>query len=151
MYDQLLPDVVATGPTLLVALTGILESKDGNPGVFVNVHIRTALPLAGEHGKGRTYFRWIFDGEKGSIEVQNDPKTGVLGAFITTDKLLFLNGEPVSYEKTEIDRLDDTGKAWLEFAKGKKGRYWGIDESVKVHRVLDAAETSIATGKKVVL
>ena len=135
-----------------VALNGILESADGQPGVFVNIHIRAGLPFGGEHGRGRKYLEWIIDGEKGTIEVQNDPKAGIWGAIIQiTDKLVFLNGKPVTWEKQDVDRLDNTGKAWLEFAKGEQGKYWGIDESVRVHRVMDAVHTSIATGKKVVL
>ena len=119
--------------------------------MFVNIHIRAGLPFGGEHGRGRKYLEWIIDGEKGTIEVRSDPKTGLFGAFIVTDKLVFLNGEPVEWERKEVDRLDGPGKAWLEFAKGEKGRYWGIEESVKVHRVLDAAQTSIETGRKIVL
>ena len=99
--------------------------------------------------------KWIIDGEKGTIEVRNDPGSGVWGAFIAiADKLVFLNGEQVVVEKKEEDRLDNPGKAWLEFAKernGEKGVYWGIDESLKLHRVLDAAQTSILTGQKIVL
>lgn len=133
-----------------VALTGILEGKDGAPGTFVNVHTRGLLPLTGEHGRGRTLLKWIIDGEFGTIEVQNREEDGPWGALIATaEKRVLLNGEEVHWEPSEEDRLDNPGKAWLEFAKGSEGKYWGIEESVKVHRVLDAALTSIQEGRRV--
>ena len=62
-----------------------------------------------------------------------------------------LNGEEVNVESTEADRLGNPGKAWLEFAKGKDGVYWDIDKTVAVHRVLDAALTSVQEGRRVSL
>ena len=126
-----------------IALAGILQLKGNIPSLFVNLHFRAALPVVGEHGRGRTALRWIIDGELGTIEVQDNPVHGVRGGFIGNgDKLVILNGE-------EVDKLDNTGKAWLEFATGEKGKYWSIDDSVKLHQVLDAALTSLRQGKKV--
>ncbi|KAJ3558382.1 hypothetical protein NM688_g960 [Phlebia brevispora] len=135
-----------------IALSGVLQSKDGQPGTFVNIHCRAALPLTGEHGRGRTSLKWIIDGELGTVEVQNKPEDGSWGAFITTtEKRVLLNGEEVKWEAIDADRLGSPGKAWLEFAKGKDGKYWGLEESVRVHRVLDAALTSIQEGKRISL
>ncbi|KAJ3558385.1 hypothetical protein NM688_g958 [Phlebia brevispora] len=114
-----------------VALSGVLHSTNGHPGV--------------------TNLKWIIDGELGTIEIQSKPEDGGSGAFITTDKRVFLNGEEVTWETTDEDKLGGSGKAWLEFAKGKDGKYWGLEESVRVHRVLDAALTSIQEGKRLSL
>lgn len=133
-----------------IAITGILEGKDGAPGTFVNLQTRGLLPITGEHGRGRTVFTWIIDGEFGTIEVQNRKDDTASGPFVNlAEKRVLLNGEEVHWEPSEADRLDNTGKAWLEFAKGSEGKYWGIDESVKVDRVLDAALTSIKEGRRV--
>ena len=135
-----------------VALSGILKGHDGQPGAFVNVHCRGGLPLAGEKGAGRTLLKWIIDGEDGTIEVVNKPEEGVWGAFMAIGaNRVLLNGEEVPIEPSDVDRLGNPGKAWLEFSKGEDGVYWGIDESVKLHRVLDAALTSINEGKRVTL
>ncbi|KAF7797592.1 hypothetical protein EIP86_008792 [Pleurotus ostreatoroseus] len=135
-----------------VALSGVLQSKDGKPGVFYNLHLRAAIPLSGEHGKGRTGLKWIIDGELGTIEVQNKEELGTWGAFVTmAEQRVLLNGEEVAVEPTDADRLGQPGKAWLEFAKGKDGVYWDLDQSVRVHRVLDAALTSIQEGRRIPL
>ena len=133
-----------------IALSGKLHSKNGQPGVFVNLHCRAALPLSGEHGKGRTLFKWIIDGELGTVEVQSKEEVAPWGAFITTrERRVLLNGEEVTWEATETDRLGSPGKAWLEFAKDEDGLYWGLDQSVKLHRVLDAALVSIQEGRRI--
>ncbi|KAF7797591.1 hypothetical protein EIP86_008791 [Pleurotus ostreatoroseus] len=135
-----------------VALSGVLASKDGKPGTFYNLHIRAALPLSGEYGKGRTGFKWIIDGEFGTIEVQNKEENGAWGAFVTmAEPRVLLNSEEVKVESIEADRLGNPGKAWLEFAKGKDGVYWDIEKTVAVHRVLDAALTSIQEGRRISL
>lgn len=135
-----------------VALIGRLKPKGNEPGIFANVHCRTGVPTEGEYARGRTLLKWTIDGELGTIEVQNDPSTGAWGAFIGIgDKRVLLNGEEVVLESSDVDRLDNPGKAWLEFAKGDEGWYWGIDDSVKLHRVLDAALTSIQEGRRVAL
>ena len=135
-----------------VSLSGILNARDGLPGPFVNVHCRAALPLVGEKGAGRTLLKWIIDGEDGTIEVVDKPGDAPGGAFIMYgDKVVLLNGQEVPIESSVVDRLGSAGKAWLEFAKGVDGLYWGIDESVKLHRVLDALLASINEGRKVSL
>lgn len=137
-----------------VALSGVLQSADDahTPGAFFNLHCRAALPLSGPHGQGRTALKWIIDGEHGTLEVQNRPEDGAWGAFPNlTEKRVLLNGEEVRWEATEADRLGPSGKAWLEFAKGEDGVYYDLEKSVKVHRVLDAALTSIRDGKRVSL
>ncbi len=132
-----------------VALSGVLKGE--HDGVFVNVHCRAGMECTGDKVGGRHLFQWTIDGELGSIEVRNRVEDGPLGCFIATEKRVFLNGEEVSVEREEIDKLGNTGKAWLEFAKGNDGKYTTLDEAVKVHRVLDAALTSIQDGRRVYL
>ncbi len=135
-----------------VALSGVLKSKDDGHGTFVNLHCRAAIPLSGEYGKGRTLLKWIIDGEYGTVEVQNREEDGPWGALITmAEHRVLLNGEEVDITPTEADRLGAPGKGWLEFAKGQDGLYWGLDESVKLHQVLDAALTSIQEGRRISL
>ena len=122
------------------------------PGTFFNLHCRAALPLSGPHSAGRTGLRWIIDGERGTREVQNRAEDGTFGVFLnTSEKRVLLNGEEVKWEATEADRLGPSGKAWLEFAKGKDGVYYDLEKSLKIHRVLDAALASIRDGKRVSL
>ena len=132
-----------------VALTGVLEQKDGAPGTFVNVQCRGLLPIVGEHARGRRLLKWIIDGEFGTIEVQNKGESDWDAFIATHEKRVLLNGEEVHWEPSEEDRLDNTGRAWLEFAKGDKGKYWGIDDAVRIDRVLDAALTSIQEGRRI--
>ena len=135
-----------------LAVSGTLQGQGNEPNTFVNLHLRTGLPLTGEHGKGRTALKWIIDGEFGTIEVQNRPEDGGWGAFLTTtENRVFLNGEELKVASVESDRLGASGKAWLEFAKGKDGVYYDLEKSVKVHQVLDAALTSIQDGRRISL
>ena len=134
-----------------VAVSGIIQR--GSDGVFVNIHGRVGMSCVGEAGRGRRLLQWIIDGEEGSIEVTNREDGGIYsGPMIAgSEKDVFLNGEKVELEVTEEDQLDNTGKAWLEFAKGKDGKYTTLDDAVRIHRVVDAALTSIKEGKKVIL
>lgn len=130
-----------------ISLAGIL--KDG---VFVSIHSRSGIACTGSRGAGRRRLQWIIDGEDGTIELTNRESEGLMGSFMGfTEKDVFLNGEKVVLEETEVDQLGNSGKAWLEFAKGEKGKYLTMDDAVRIHRVLDAALTSITEGKKVVL
>ncbi|THG95285.1 hypothetical protein EW026_g6345 [Hermanssonia centrifuga] len=134
-----------------VSLSGIVRGQDKNTGaVFATFQVRGGFSLDGERGRGRTVFKWTIDGEDGTIEVQDTKEEGAGGAFIQMgEKRVLLNGEEVTLELGEEDQLGNAGKAWLEFARG--GRYVNIDDAVRVHRVLDAAQKSIAEGKKFVL
>ncbi|THG94718.1 hypothetical protein EW026_g6806 [Hermanssonia centrifuga] len=134
-----------------IALSGIVRGHNKNAGaVFATFQFRAGIPLDGERERGRTIFKWTIDGEYGTIEVQHSEEEGTAGGFIQMrEKRVFLNGEEVKLELGEEDRLGNSGKAWLEFARG--GRYVNIDDAVRVHRVLDAAQKSIAEGRKVVL
>ncbi|KAJ3558384.1 hypothetical protein NM688_g959 [Phlebia brevispora] len=134
-----------------IAISGVLQSKGSQPGTFVNIHCRGAIPLTGEYAHGRTAFKWIIDGELGTIEVQGRPGDDGLSALSNTEKRVLLNGEEVQSDTVDADRLGGSGRAWVEFAKGKDGEYWGLEESVRVHRVLDAALTSIQEGKRLSL
>lgn len=130
-----------------ISLSGIL--KDG---VFASIHSRAGIACTGPRGAGRRKLQWIIDGEDGTIELTNRESEGLMGPFMGfTEKDVFLNGEKVVLEETEVDQLGNSGKAWLEFAKGEKGKYLTMDDAVRIHHVLDAALTSITEGKKVVL
>lgn len=130
-----------------ISLAGTL--KDG---VFVSIHSRAGLAYTGPRGAGRRKLQWVIDGEDGTIELTNRESEGIMGTLMGyTEKDVFLNGEKLVLEETEVDRLGNSGKAWLEFAKGAEGRYTTIDDAVRIHRVLDAVLTGIYEGKKVVL
>ena len=131
-----------------VALVGTLAS-----GVFVTIHIRAGLPATGAHGAGRKLFQWIIDGEEGTVEVTNRPEDKDMGAFFTlTEKDVYLNGEKVDLEETEVDELGQTGKAWWEFAKEQgDAKYTTIADAVRIHTVVDAAQRSIQVGERIVL
>ncbi|KAI0075376.1 oxidoreductase [Panus rudis PR-1116 ss-1] len=119
-------------------------------GTFLTAHVRSGIKLGGEQGKARRQFLWVIDGEEGSIEVQGLPEHGDRAYATTTlEKKVLLNGVEVPIEGSEIDKLGNTGKAWLEFAKG--GRYTTIEDAVRLHRAVDAIERSIEEGKKITL
>ncbi|THG98116.1 hypothetical protein EW026_g4012 [Hermanssonia centrifuga] len=134
-----------------LSLSGIIRGSGNNTNaVFANIHIQGGIPLLGEKGRGRTALKWIIDGEDGVIEVlKKEDDTPALAFISTVEKRVLLNGGEVELEEREEDQLENAGKAWLEFARG--GRYWSIEDAVRVHRVLDAAQRSIAEGKKFVL
>ncbi|PSR81963.1 hypothetical protein PHLCEN_2v6203 [Hermanssonia centrifuga] len=130
-----------------VAVSGVLRGNGAYTEMsFANIHARVAL---GEQGRGRTLFKWIIDGEDGTIELRED---GTGGGFVAIgEKRVFLNGEEVKLEEKAEDRLGNSGKAWLEFAKGAEGKFFGIDDAVRLHRAVDAAQKSINEGRTVVL
>ncbi|PSR77867.1 hypothetical protein PHLCEN_2v7688 [Hermanssonia centrifuga] len=134
-----------------IALSGILRGSGNNTNaVFASIHVQGGIPLLGEKGRGRTALKWIIDGEDGVIEVLNREEDSPALAFISIkEQQVLLNGQAVKLEEREEDQLDNPGKAWLEFARG--GRYWSIEDAVRVHRVLDAAQRSIIEGRKFVL
>lgn len=133
-----------------ISLSGIIQS--GNEGVFVNFHGRGGLASTGERGKGRRTFQWIIDGEDGTIEVTDREADGVWSAFVAiTEKDVFLNGQKVELEVKSEDQLGNSGKAWLEFAKGKEGKYLTMDDAVRCHQVVEAALESITEGKRIML
>ncbi|KAI0091454.1 oxidoreductase [Irpex rosettiformis] len=120
-----------------VILTGTLGGR--HDGAIVTVHIQA--------GAATGRFLWFIDGEDGVIEVKNRPENGPQGVFVGFNEMkLLLNNEEVGLDQREEDRLRNTGKAWLEFAKGDKGQYETLEHSVVVWRVLDAAFKSIADG-----
>ncbi|KAK7676295.1 hypothetical protein QCA50_020749 [Cerrena zonata] len=132
-----------------VAISGILSGKPYAEGAFINIHCRAGLR---SKDKGRTLFRWVIDGEDGTIELVHREQDGVLGCFISmTEKTVLLNGDEVLVEETELDKLGNTAKAWDEFSKGEQGKYTTIDDAMRIHRVLDATLTSIKKGRKVYL
>ncbi|KAI0073807.1 oxidoreductase [Panus rudis PR-1116 ss-1] len=130
-----------------VALTGIVAGRPHSDDVFLNLHCRAAL----SNVKGRVIFRWIIDGEDGTIEVTEREGDNIGAMVMLTDQKILLNGEEVFLDVAEVDKLGNTGKQWLEFAKGDSGNYTTIDDAVRIHRVLDAALRSSQEGKKVVL
>ena len=135
-----------------LALSGVFQNKGSQPGAFYNLHVRAAVPMAGERARGRTIFKWIIDGELGTIEVQNIKELPTWDvSYAMTDSRVLVNGEEVKVDATEADRLGASGKAWLEFAKGERGVYYDLEKSVKIHRVLDAALTSIQEGRRISL
>ena len=145
-------ETITNPPHDQVALSGILTGKSYAEGAFINLHCRAALRHRGDNNKGRTLFRWIIDGEDGTIELVHREEDGELGSFLSmTEKTILLNGDEVPLEETELDQLGNTGKAWYEFAKGGEGKYTTIDDAVRIHRVLDTVQRSVREGKKIVL
>lgn len=67
---------------------------------------------------------------------------------MTQEKDICLNGGPVKLEHKNEDRLTSSGKAWLEFAKGDKGKYETLEHAPNIYRVVDAALTSSREGRK---
>lgn len=125
-----------------VVLTGRLGGE--HDGAIVTIHVQAGPPT------GR--FTWLIDGEEGSIEVKNRPENGPYGVFLAVSELkVGLNGEEIALDVKEEDRLGNTGKAWLEYAKGsKEGRYDTLEDSLAVWRVLDGALRSIADDGKTI-
>ncbi len=134
------------------AISGVL--KGAHEGALASVVCRAGIPCSGEEGRGRRMFQWIIDGEKGSIEMTNRESDGQWGAFFTlNERDVYLNGEKVELEleATEFGQLGQSGRAWLEFAKGEEGKYSTMEDAVRLHRTVDAAQTSILEGRKIVL
>ena len=145
-------EVITSPPHDQIAVSGILTGKSYAEGAFINIHCRAALPLGGDKIKGRTLYRWIIDGEDGTIELVHREQDGEWGAFLgLKEKTVLLNGEEVPLDETELDKLGNTAKAWYEFSKGEEGKYTTIDDAVRIHRVLDAALRSIDEGRKITL
>lgn len=97
-------------------------------------------------------FQWFIDGEDGTIEVRPKDNGGSFGSvFLSISEMsVFLNGEEVKVDEREEDRLGNSGKAWLEFAKGDpEGQYETLEHSVSIYRVIEAAMKSIKEGRKV--
>lgn len=133
----------STVPNDLV-MHGVLKGK--HDGILLNIHHQCGAPAAAER------FRWTIVGEKGVIELRAMEGKEDYGSFIITDeKDLYFDGEPVKLEYQDLDRLMNTGKAWLEFAKGEEGKYTGLEEAVQIYRVLDAVVTSSQCGKRISL
>ncbi|KAK7676296.1 hypothetical protein QCA50_020750 [Cerrena zonata] len=146
-------ETVNNPPHDQISISGTLSGKPYAEGAFINLHCRAGLPLVGDKYKGRTIFRWVIDGEDGTIELLHREQDGpVFGGFMSVaEKTLLLNGIEVPVEETELDKLGNTAKAWYEYAKGDKGKYTTIGDAVKIHRVLDATLTSIKEGRKITL
>ena len=145
-------EVINNPPHDQISLSGILKGKPYAEGAFINLHCRAALRLRGDNNKGRTLFRWIIDGEDGTIELVHREQDGEWGAFLgLRDKAVLLNGKEVPLDETELDKLGNTAKAWHEFSKGESGKYTTIEDAVKIHRVLDAVSRSIDEGKNITL
>ena len=145
-------DTVDNPPFDQISISGIVSGKPYAEGAFVNIHCRAGLRYYGDENKGRTWFRWIIDGEEGTIELIHREQDGEFGSLISAaEKTILLNGVEVPLEETELDKLGNTAKAWYEFSKGENGKYTTIDDAVKIHRVLDAVSHSIDEGKKITL
>lgn len=125
-----------------VVFTGKLGGK--HDGAIVTIHAQSGSPT------GRSL--WFIDGEEGTIEVKNRPENGPSGVFLGLgEQNVAYNGEEVALDVKEEDRLGNTGKAWLEYAKGsQEGRYETLEDSVAIWRVLDAALKSLAQGGKTI-
>lgn len=124
-----------------IAINGILKASHGN--VLVNVTQQAGVPHV------ETPFRWSIHGDKGVIEFRSTPD--MEAAYIMAiDKDLYLNGQKIEVD-SRVNELTNTGKAWLEFAKGAEGNYVTLEQAVDVYRVVDAALVSIQEGRKVAL
>ena len=124
-----------------VVLTGVLGGE--HDGAIVTIHVQAGPAL------GRLV--WYIDGDEGVIEARNRPENGTPGLFAGLSEFdVLLNNKKVELDTREEDRLGSTGKAWLEYAKGEKGRYETLEHSVAIWRVLDAALKSADEGGKTV-
>lgn len=143
-------ETISNPPHDQFAISGTLSGKPYAEGAFINLHTRANLRYRGENYKGRTIFRWVIDGEDGTIELIHRKQEGQLGSYINIHEMtILLNGDEVSLEETELDKLGNTAKAWAEYAKGEQGKYTTIDDAVRVHRVLDAVLDSIKEGRRI--
>lgn len=128
-----------------IIMSGILKGRTAElDGIVVNIHCQGGFEAAEP-------FRWVIYGEKGTIEIKSTKD--MPGSQIAThEKVVYLNNEKVEVDETELDKkLGNTGKGWLEFAKGDDGVYESLESSVDIYRAVDAALTSIRGGKKVAL
>ena len=128
-----------------IILNGILKGRTSDyDGVVVNIHYQGGISI-------EEPFRWVIYGEEGIIEVK--ATKDMPGSTVSThEKDVYLNGQKVDLEETEVDKaLSSTGKAWLEFAKGSEGEYETLESALDIYRVVDATLTSIREGRKVVL
>ncbi|KAI0073735.1 NAD-binding Rossmann fold oxidoreductase, partial [Panus rudis PR-1116 ss-1] len=130
-----------------ISISGIVSGKPYSDLVFLNFHCRAALSPV----KGREIFWWVIDGEEGSIVLVGRDGDRMGAHMHLSDPQLFLNGEEVAVDLTEIDKLGNIGKQWYEFARGESGYYTTIDDAVTIHRALEAVLESSQKGKKVVL
>ncbi|TFY77971.1 hypothetical protein EWM64_g6040 [Hericium alpestre] len=123
------------------AFTGTLRDS----GAILTASWHTGGTATKETDKVRPTLVWLIEGEEGHIRIES---TAILGSAVhlrTTHKVI-VNGEEVSITDHE---LGNTGQAWLEFAKGEKGRYPTFDDAVVVHKHLDAIERSAKEGRTV--
>lgn len=119
-------------------IQGVLEN-----GAVASLALRTARPGAVADGKG---FRWVISGTKGEIEVVTGP--GIiqfLPPSSTEIRLLKQGGEVqvVSWE-SEVDHIASLSSAgpsvarlWEAFAMGDKEGYPTLEDSFKVHELLE--------------
>lgn len=126
-----------------IIFAGTLAGK--HEGAVVHIHY--------QGGGSRAHFSWLIEGDEGSILVRPTAENAATDVLISMhEEDVLLNGELVPLELTEVDKkLGNTGKAWLEFAKGDKGRYVDLEQAVSIYRVVDAALTSIVEGRRVLV
>jgi predicted dehydrogenase len=121
-----------------IAFSGMLES-----GAMASVTWRCGY----ESSPARRHMVWEIDGEDGVIRIENESPRG---AFVTSvEPKMYLNGELVSIEADDVP--NNSGRAWLEFAKGTNGSYATYDDAVRIHRLIDAIERSAEGGEKISL
>jgi len=120
-----------------VAFTGLLAS-----GAVASLHWRGGGSAEG--AKAGSPLVWVIDGEKGSIRVESDTPAGAHIQMYEPD--LYLNGEKVEVSQ---DGQTNTGRAWVEFAKGKAGNFPTLEDAVKLKQLLEAIKTSARDGKRV--
>lgn len=89
---------------------------------------------------------WTIDGDEGWIRMES---TGPGGSVMHVNGIqkVWLNGELIDVEK---DGLNNSGRAFMEFAKGdEKGVYPTFDEALVVHKHVEAVKTSSTEGRRV--
>jgi len=123
-----------------ISITGVLNS-----GVLVNMTWRGGIRAT---TPGRRILLWEIDGEEGSIRLENSE---VFGSFIPYgDPELFLNGEKVEVEGSKEGVAGTVTKNWVEFAKGDVGgTHATIEDAVRIKRLIEAIDESLASGQRV--
>ncbi|TFK19737.1 NAD-binding Rossmann fold oxidoreductase [Coprinopsis marcescibilis] len=99
---------------------------------------------------GRLQLLWVIDGARGSVRLELEQGGAFPGPFMNLqDPRVFVDGELALGEGEKGTLAEFVQREWVEFAKtlgGGKGEYATLDDAIRVQKVVDAAQRSIAMG-----
>lgn len=130
-YDITAPDTIL--------LQGVLEN-----GGVASVTMRTSTNTVDNTG-----FRWIISGTKGELELTSDPGIFHWGPTGLKLKLREFGGEAkeIDFNPGEPEHVSqvsymgqNVARVYEAYAKGEEDGYATLDDSLKVHRVLEKAK-----------